>query len=85
MRRREAGRGAAPAGRIAIRHSGGIGAPPGTTTSPCQELAEGLGRRIERGRRKAGPGVQRKRRREEKHALKPVRDAQHALKQREAR
>ena len=41
MRRREAGRGAAPAGQLASRHSGGIGAPPGTTMSPCQELAEG--------------------------------------------
>jgi hypothetical protein len=40
MRRREAGRGAAPAGLVATRHSGGIGAPPGTTTSPCQELAD---------------------------------------------
>ena len=40
MRRREAGRGAAPAGWIAIRHSGGIGAPPGLTTRPCQELAD---------------------------------------------
>ena len=33
---------AAPAGRIRIRHSGDAGAPPGTTTSPCQELAEGF-------------------------------------------
>ena len=40
MRRREAGRGAAPAGLVATRHSGGIGAPPGTTRSPCQELAD---------------------------------------------
>ncbi len=24
-------------------HSGGTGAPPGTTTSPCQELADDLG------------------------------------------
>ena len=40
MRRREAGRGAAPAGLVATRHSGGIGAPSGTTTSPCQELAD---------------------------------------------
>ena len=36
-----AGRGAAPAGRHARRHSGGIGAPPGATRSPCQELADG--------------------------------------------
>ena len=35
-----AGRGAAPAGLVATRHSGGIGAPPGTTRSPCQELAD---------------------------------------------
>jgi hypothetical protein len=40
MRRREAGRGAAPAGFVATKHSGGIGAPPGTNTSPCQELAD---------------------------------------------
>jgi hypothetical protein len=38
-----AGRGAAPAGLVATRHSGGIGAPPGTTRSPCQELADDLG------------------------------------------
>ncbi len=25
-----------------IRHSGDAGAPPGTTTSPCQELADDL-------------------------------------------
>jgi hypothetical protein len=31
---------AAPAGRTRIRHSGDAGAPPGTNTSPCQELAE---------------------------------------------
>jgi hypothetical protein len=41
MRRREAGRGAVPAGSISlIEHSGGAGAPPGSITSPCQELAE---------------------------------------------
>ena len=40
MRRREAGRGAAPAGLVATRHSGGSGAPSGTTRSPCQELAD---------------------------------------------
>jgi hypothetical protein len=34
-----AGRGAAPAGFVATKHSGGTGAPPGTNTSPCQELA----------------------------------------------
>src|SRR5680860_23339 len=36
------GRGAAPAGlgRREPGHSGGGGAPPGTTRSPCQELAE---------------------------------------------
>jgi hypothetical protein len=27
---------------FADRHSGGGGAPPGTTKSPCQELADGL-------------------------------------------
>src|SRR5581483_7469877 len=31
-----------PAGFVATRHSGGTGAPPGTTTSPCQELADDL-------------------------------------------
>jgi len=25
---------------LAIRHSGGAGAPPGSTTRPCQELAD---------------------------------------------
>ena len=40
MRRREAGRGAAPAGFVATKHSGGIGAPPGTARNPCQELAD---------------------------------------------
>ena len=30
----------APAGLVATRHPGGIGAPPGTTRSPCQELAD---------------------------------------------
>ena len=37
-----AGRGAVPAGSATqAEHSGGIGAPPGTNTSPRQELAEG--------------------------------------------
>jgi hypothetical protein len=40
MGRHEAGRGAAPAGRVATLHPGGAGAPPGTTTGPCQELAD---------------------------------------------
>jgi hypothetical protein len=41
MRRREAGRGAAPAGSCTQHgHSGGIGAPPGTNRSPCQELTD---------------------------------------------
>ncbi len=31
-----------PAGFVATKHSGGTGAPPGTTTSPCQELADDL-------------------------------------------
>src|SRR4051794_31739168 len=35
-----AGRGAAPADLVATRHSGGSGAPSGTTRSPCQELAD---------------------------------------------
>jgi hypothetical protein len=38
-----AGRGAAPARPVTrIGHPGGAGAPPGTNTSPCQELADGL-------------------------------------------
>ena len=41
MRRHEAGRGAAPAGFVATKHSGGIGTPPGANRNPCQELAEG--------------------------------------------
>jgi hypothetical protein len=48
-----AGRGAAPAGSCTQHgHSGGIGAPPGTTRSPCQELADRLGKP---GIRKARP------------------------------
>ena len=46
MRRREAGRDAAPAGLVATRHPGGIGAPPGTTRSPRQELADTLRRSL---------------------------------------
>ena len=59
MRRREAGRGAAPAGLVATRHSGGIGAPSGATRSPCQELADGsVGAiRCATDRTKAGPGA----------------------------
>jgi hypothetical protein len=37
---RWAGRGAAPAGLVATRRSGGTGAPSGLTTKPCQELAD---------------------------------------------
>src|SRR5690349_8337799 len=29
-----------PRTRLAILHSGGVGAPPGDTTIPCQELAD---------------------------------------------
>ena len=58
MRRREAGRGAAPASLVATRHSGGIGAPPGATRSSCQELADGSVGAFERdGPTKAGPGA----------------------------
>jgi len=39
--RRDEGR--CPAGLVATRHSGGIGAPPGTTRSPRHELADDLG------------------------------------------
>jgi len=60
-----AGRGAAPAGLVAIRHSGGGGAPPGTTRSPCQELADVWTAAIglspswaERLKRKARPAVE---------------------------
>src|SRR3990170_2667420 len=49
MRRREAGRGVAPAGLVATRHPGGIGAPPGTTRSPCQELADATGGGVRSG------------------------------------
>jgi hypothetical protein len=39
---REAGRGAAPAGfDTQSKRPGGTGAPPGLTTKPCQELADG--------------------------------------------
>jgi hypothetical protein len=40
MRRREAGRGVAPAGRHAKPAPGGVGAPPAPITRPCQELAD---------------------------------------------
>jgi hypothetical protein len=44
------------------RHSGGVGAPPGGTMVPCQELADGrgLGRKPNRLRSKARPGAGRK-------------------------
>lgn len=39
-----AGRGVAPAGlAMQVRHSGGAGAPPGSTRRPCQELAYSFG------------------------------------------
>ena len=41
MRRREAGPGCGARGSISQdRHPGGAGAPPGSTTRPCQELAD---------------------------------------------
>jgi len=40
MRRREAGRGAAPAGLAQRGTRAASGLPPGTTRSPCQELAD---------------------------------------------
>jgi hypothetical protein len=56
MRRHgEAGRGAAPAGFVATKHSGGIGAPPGTTMSPCQELADRPAASSRKARRLFGP------------------------------
>ena len=60
MRRREAGRGAAPAGLVATRHSGGIGAP-GATRSPCHELADGSVGACATDRTKAGPGAGKRR------------------------
>jgi hypothetical protein len=43
MRRREAGRGVAPAGSCTQHgHPGGVGAPPVPITRPCQELADDL-------------------------------------------
>ena len=53
-----------PRVRLVTSHSGGQGAPPGTTTSPREELADGdrLGRRVGSSRnaprkldRKRGP------------------------------
>jgi hypothetical protein len=42
MRRQEGGGGCGARGRDnVIPHSGGAGAPPGTTRGPCQELADG--------------------------------------------
>ena len=43
MRRFEVGPDAAPARgrRTLLPYPGGAGAPPGTTTSPCEELADG--------------------------------------------
>ena len=54
-----AGRDAAPAGSCTRQgHSGGIGAPPGTITSPRQELTDGSAARgCATGRTKAGPAV----------------------------
>ena len=40
MRRREAGRVRRPRAIFAGSHPGGAGAPPGSTTRPCQELAD---------------------------------------------
>ena len=40
------GRGAAPAGLVATRHSDGSGAPPGTTRSSRQELARRSGQAV---------------------------------------
>jgi hypothetical protein len=41
MSRRDDGTGCGARGLLGRRHSGGIGAPPGATMSPRQELAEG--------------------------------------------
>ena len=51
MRRHFSGVGAAPAGvgKTCPAHPGGAGAPPGTTTGPCQELADGGPLRLARG------------------------------------
>ncbi len=54
----EAGQGAAPAGLATqVKHSGGAGAPPGTTRSPCQELADERKRVRPTSRAKARPGA----------------------------
>ena len=53
--------GAAPALPARNRHPGGVGAPPGDTTIPCQELADDWWARS-RHRRKRGPTPQGKRR-----------------------
>jgi hypothetical protein len=62
MGRHDVGRGAAPAGLVATRHSGGAGAPPGAIMSPRQELPDDLASRsgpspVLRGKtnRKRGP------------------------------
>jgi hypothetical protein len=43
--------GAAPAGRrrTLLLHPGGAGAPPGDTTVPCKEQADGMAARLARG------------------------------------
>jgi hypothetical protein len=54
-----AGRGAAPAGRFTQSlHPGGIGAPPGTIRSPCQELADDRRPFRVQPSPKAGPGAE---------------------------
>ena len=54
MRRQEGGGGCGARGRDnVIPHSGGAGAPPGTTTGPCQELADGGPPRSARGPERA--------------------------------
>ena len=62
MRRRDVGRGAAPAGKPSQGlHSGRIGAPPGANTGPRQELPDDLASRSLRARQgqsKAGPGAE---------------------------
>ena len=51
MRRHFSGVGCGARGRgeTSPAHPGGAGAPPGTTTGPCQELADGGPQRLARG------------------------------------
>jgi len=47
-----------PRASLVSLHSGGAGAPPGTTTGPCQELADGGPLTFEQSAGKARPGAE---------------------------